>query len=910
MKSLSRLLIAIVLLWPCVAGAGIVHNSGSLGADSISMRLALLDTLGQPTKIDTTVDWGYLMVFYPGGDSCYSDSFLIAQSDAHIEIWTSAVFTDTWFTYKEAVSALDNAGLNGVYTWQVTLRDSSLKLSTPYWGEFDLVTQGDFAIVLDSAVKNHLWDNQAIPTPTVTGQPLVTVNDITDNAIGAADIAADAIGASELATDAIGAAEIASAAIAADEIATDAVGAAELAGGAATEMTDSTWMARVSKYKTQSTYTTAAFRDSVFAGAFTVGTTSNLIVGMRPNLDSAQGTLADAQVDLVGVDVQDWGTGGLTLGSTSGNPNVNTASITGNAITASSIAAGAITNSEIATDAIGADEVADGAITDGVIAAGAIDPGGELDTTNFPGALVWGHGTRTLTSAGTITAANMGSIADSVWRKGGAKVRLVDGDTTAIAMLYHIRDSMDEASATGAINLDLATGTLANSQIDDDVDVNMKTASAFALDSGDFALDARKMIAIRADSGNALRPTTAGRTLDVTAGGEAGIDLDNTAGTISTSEFAAETDIVSSGAITTSGGAVSTVTTVTNSIGTSLGASELDLATADKIGEATWSMANDTADVRWANATDTSFGRIIAQGFTYLKEMHDSLDTQGWAATGAGVAITAANMGQIADSVWGKDTSNTIWNGLSRFGEYNALAQAAVGSGSCAGAGSIACSLYARTSSGALSGARIFIYNSALTSLLYWNDPVGTNALGLSPFGLDPSTTYKITASKIGATYDSLATYQTIATPSSGKLIDTIPFTMVTIGPATTSGYKVVYGREYIGGDSLAGAVSGVVVTATLVTRRGVHPDMQFVDTLNDNSLGNRVVAVDTTNSTGFWQIAVPINTIITMGNPAATDSTFWDFSGKKSGQPERFHKMVYLNSTTSARLIDLAGQR
>lgn len=42
-----------------------------------------------------------------------------------------------------------------------------------------------------------------------------------------------------------------------------------------------------------------------------------------------------------------------------------------------------------------------------------------------------------------------------------------------------------------------------------------------------------------AKDGTVLKPTTAGRTLDVTAGGEAGLDLDNTSGTWAAAQFAA-----------------------------------------------------------------------------------------------------------------------------------------------------------------------------------------------------------------------------------------------------------------------------------------------------------------------------------------------------------------------------------
>lgn len=135
------------------AFGGIYNNDGTLSEDSISIRFALLDTLGNPVQIDTTTDWGYVFVYYPGGDSCYSDSFIIAETDAHIEVNTSAEFTDRWGTYKDAVANIDGGGANGTYTWTMFLRDSSLALDTWFHGEFQLLTSGDLSTTVNSINK-------------------------------------------------------------------------------------------------------------------------------------------------------------------------------------------------------------------------------------------------------------------------------------------------------------------------------------------------------------------------------------------------------------------------------------------------------------------------------------------------------------------------------------------------------------------------------------------------------------------------------------------------------------------------------------------------------------------------------------------------------------------------------------
>ena len=69
------------------------------------------------------------------------------------------------------------------------------------------------------------------------------------------------------------------------------------------------------------------------------------------------------------------------------SPNVNTASLSANAITATAIAADAITEAKIADDAIAAEHIATGAIVAATFAAGAIDAAavadGAIDAATF-----------------------------------------------------------------------------------------------------------------------------------------------------------------------------------------------------------------------------------------------------------------------------------------------------------------------------------------------------------------------------------------------------------------------------------------------------------------------------------------------------------------------------------------------
>lgn len=138
-----------------------------------------------------------------------------------------------------------------------------------------------------------------------------------------------------------------------------------------------------------------------------------------------------------------------------------------------------------------------------------------------------------------------------------------------------------------------------------------------------------------------LRPTTAGRTLDVNAGGEAGLDFDNTSGTLAkTTDITgfndiAATAIVSSGAITTSGGAVSTVTTTTTATNLTNAPTNGDLTATMKSSIGTQVWTTSTPRQLTGNFADTTAAKVWATGTKAITSVGTGAVTTSSFATGA-----------------------------------------------------------------------------------------------------------------------------------------------------------------------------------------------------------------------------------------------------------------------------------
>jgi len=129
------------LLASNVMGAyGIVNNSGSTPADSISIPFFALDSVGNSVAL-TTNDSVFFNVYYPSGALAYRDS--LAYNGTKV---ISQTFSDyTQYTWKEAIADIDGTPVNGVYSYHLVVNDQTgAALATHHTGTFQLITETDF----------------------------------------------------------------------------------------------------------------------------------------------------------------------------------------------------------------------------------------------------------------------------------------------------------------------------------------------------------------------------------------------------------------------------------------------------------------------------------------------------------------------------------------------------------------------------------------------------------------------------------------------------------------------------------------------------------------------------------------------------------------------------------------------
>lgn len=156
----------VVVLWFAVgAKAGIVRNgtSSQTGQDSLSVPLFVLDTAGNRVEFDTTADWGYIVVRYPNGVKAVSDSFTIRGTNTPKIVKNAAEYGGfLQYCYRKQISDLDGTPINGTYSFEVTVRDSSLKLWTVVKnGEFQLYQTMTYATFNDSLTTAITATNKA-----------------------------------------------------------------------------------------------------------------------------------------------------------------------------------------------------------------------------------------------------------------------------------------------------------------------------------------------------------------------------------------------------------------------------------------------------------------------------------------------------------------------------------------------------------------------------------------------------------------------------------------------------------------------------------------------------------------------------------------------------------------------------
>jgi len=131
MKTLFEIAFLLILL-PLSSGAWpVVSNSGQSSEDSVSFSFFALDSLGNPTQADSF----HVAVVGPSGEAVFAESITTASSRLDSLLSGGSLV----YIYRAAVADVDGSGAPGGYTISITARSTSLSLTTPFVGSFQLV---------------------------------------------------------------------------------------------------------------------------------------------------------------------------------------------------------------------------------------------------------------------------------------------------------------------------------------------------------------------------------------------------------------------------------------------------------------------------------------------------------------------------------------------------------------------------------------------------------------------------------------------------------------------------------------------------------------------------------------------------------------------------------------------------
>lgn len=202
------LIMFLSLLSVSVHGYGIVNNSGSAPADSLTIPFVPLDSIGNITTL-ASGDSVFLIVYYPSGGVAYRDSLAYNGS----KIVSQTISSYTGYAWKEAVATLDGTPKEGVYSYLLITKDATgAALGTPCSGYFQLYDGDDFNVqfdklndIIDSlyAVIDTLQSQDNWVSSLTTSDNIgVNFNDIAGT-LDSPEIGSNAIGSDELAASAI-----------------------------------------------------------------------------------------------------------------------------------------------------------------------------------------------------------------------------------------------------------------------------------------------------------------------------------------------------------------------------------------------------------------------------------------------------------------------------------------------------------------------------------------------------------------------------------------------------------------------------------------------------------------------------------------------------------------------------------
>jgi hypothetical protein len=787
------------------AGTQIVrNNSTATSEDSLAIAFWLGDTLGQPTPIDTTgADSAWIVTYYPGGDTAFSDEIRLARVEPGIRLSVPVPGGGVrGVQYRRKVSDIDGTGVNGVYSWVIYARDSSLKLWSPFRGTFQVYT----------STTHTFATNQDSGGTWVSG-------------VKAAAITADAI-----ATGAIGVDEWAA------EADNNGINWGDVSNPTTTVGLTGTTVGIVSTanyigaagIQASSFQTAAITADAIATGA--IGVDEWAAEADNNGINWGDVSNPTTTVGLTGTTV------GTVTTTTTATTATNVTTISAGGITSGSFASGAIDATAIATGAIGVDEWAAEADNNGVNWGDVSNP---TTTVGLTGTTV---GTVTTTgTASTVTALSNGALDlanDVTGVLADANVATIGVDVTSIS-----------TDATAADNAELFFDGTGYSDADNKV--TLATGTQTFNMTGNITGNLSGSVGSVAGLGDTVRDVL-GDTINAVSGAvaltPAAIDLiwdEDSTGHLVAGTMASSASQTAAGTTPPTVGEIADAVWDEDSTGhytsPNMAFVASQTAAAGAVSDADAGKIADSVAKHSANASlpDSTMGGI-------LREIHDSLDTQTWAATGS------SGSGLQTLSVTVLDTSGT---------------------------------------DAVVPSVNVTVQNLAQSANLWWGDAAAT---GIASGNNDVSTAICLVGYLPGYIFPLFKD----TTGSGTTFSDTLRGYNVDVGSPGSANLKRVYAYEYNGVDTL----QGLLVVATLMNPPATG-DSVVVDTSTGVQYSAGMKISGRTGSDGKWTLDLPLNSNISpFGNR-------WKLTCYNDDGSTRWDVTVNLTTVTTECLPKITGQ-
>lgn len=325
---------------------------------------------------------------------------------------------------------------------------------------------------------------------------------------------------------------------------------------------------------------------------------------------------------------------------------------------------------------------------------------------------------------------------------------------------------------------------------------------------------------------------------------------------------------------------VATVTTVTNSMGTTIGAAEVEQDAADKIGFYTQNMGDDSA--AWISGTDTS-------AMMHLR----LLDAKISGIAAGSSAWTAAGVDSVYDFILATWTPAQIAALITAVGAIrDSMDEASATAAGAAGTGALADTIYAIDTSGtdtAIPSVAVTARNAAGTQL-----GTGiTDGSGRVVLNLPQSTVVSLTSFLPGYTWNGKTFTSSPGTTDADSVFG---YNIAIAGPSAAN-LKRIYSTEVgANGDTL----SGCTIVAQLVSFRD-STGVPF-DTSTGQVIGFGVKLTASTGASGQWTLDLIPNNYI---SPARS---VWHVYCQDANKRERWRYNLTLTGTATDCLQHILG--